>query len=1177
MKSTNLNIFCKLLFPAIALALPGAEVFANTDKSVSQVTTAVTVADSTDYHITGTAPFASGGSVEMARGSHAVVILDQVVPSQAQRLLATYVKVSGEKAVIGTNCDIRIHAQGTIVYPYTEKDAPLTVYSEQNYGGKAVSDFGLEDSDGFMNTLTDARLNNKIRSFKLRRGYMVTFSTRAGGYGYSRCFIAADEDLDMAQLPAILDRSITSYRVFKWNDTGKKGLANDTGSGDNSLLNTTWCYSFGNGEDTGLDRECVRHHIKEGWPSIASVGANNYTTSAPTVKTNNEPGNTADDGPATVAQVLANWQQLMATGKRLCSPSSHDGSLQWLRTFMDSVDARGWRCDVLDIHAYWPEGQFGNTSWNGLPWWHNNYHRPIWISEWCWGASWNNNGVFSKSYTDAQAKAANAQAIKRITDNLESWDYVERYAYWNSEQDRSKLILNGSLTEAGKVYAAIQSNVGYNKKYDYVPTLPKSKGAPSNIAVQYNMSSREAVVTWHEPNGEYNASMTLEKQAPGSSAWETVTAVTMQEQEGDYSQKVMDVERGTKFRVKTVYADGTVYTTKRSPEAVPGTLNAGEALTVDGKTWYAGGNLLDNGDFAMGTYGWTNGEGKEISLPDFEIIAHGGYDDAPFLQAYGHGGQQSASSILLKMSLEPNTYYYISGAVNFPNGSAFSSVILGDKLTTPAVYTIPAGDTWTKFGGTFNSGSDTQCMLSFRWLSAMAEYSGLSIQRLYASKDQAVADGEAAKLRRAELEKTHPTFATKEAEAWAEQAARVKSVLANYDLPENATDTTSYVWAKTGIAEPSFASPDYSWKEAGTYTAGTQQRSTLDGQSCWRALWTDVSASEGKNKTMEVRQNLVKESASNDKTLSHGLYMLRVKAAADHACITDQHAYLVVDGDSLVTPVLDWAVADIPSIASADRWQTLSTVPVYVNDGTPAAIGFTSSKDGAVDNNWKPYGEQKGTGDKREGSWYATAFELLHLPVYRMHTDKGLWRGLCLPYQIKSSGNIRLFTIAGTNSDKDVVYLTEVDSVSAGVPCIAEVTDTLQWVFEYGAAVSIQKSGENGLRGYFLTSSSSRAAKGSLVLTNGRWIAQTSSDRNERAKLDPYMAIISGIDKLPVLDTPTAVSLPIGAGSTGIRNLSRDAQSGQKIYYDLSGRRVSTPSQGVYIRVQNGKAQKIIK
>ena len=72
-----------------------------------------------------------------------------------------------------------------------------------------------------MNTLTAVQLNNKIRSFKLKRGYMVTFSTQASGRGYSRCFIAASSDLEVAELPAVLDQKISSYRIFKWYDAGK--------------------------------------------------------------------------------------------------------------------------------------------------------------------------------------------------------------------------------------------------------------------------------------------------------------------------------------------------------------------------------------------------------------------------------------------------------------------------------------------------------------------------------------------------------------------------------------------------------------------------------------------------------------------------------------------------------------------------------------------------------------------------------------------------------------------------------------------------------------------------------------------------------------------------------------------------------------------------------------------
>ena len=52
-----------------------------------------------------------------------------------------------------------------------------------------------------MNTLSTAKLNNRIRSFKLKRGYMVTFSNNPAGRGYSRCFIADQADLEFASLP----------------------------------------------------------------------------------------------------------------------------------------------------------------------------------------------------------------------------------------------------------------------------------------------------------------------------------------------------------------------------------------------------------------------------------------------------------------------------------------------------------------------------------------------------------------------------------------------------------------------------------------------------------------------------------------------------------------------------------------------------------------------------------------------------------------------------------------------------------------------------------------------------------------------------------------------------------------------------------------------------------------
>ena len=80
------------------------------------------------------------------------------------------------------------------------------------------------------------------------------------------------------------------------------------------------------------------------------------------MKTNNEPGNSADDHPQTVEEVLANWENLMRTGLRLCSESSHDGSWSHLQNFIKAIDERGWRCDLLDLHCYWPAGSFGDFS-----------------------------------------------------------------------------------------------------------------------------------------------------------------------------------------------------------------------------------------------------------------------------------------------------------------------------------------------------------------------------------------------------------------------------------------------------------------------------------------------------------------------------------------------------------------------------------------------------------------------------------------------------------------------------------------------------------------------------------------------------------------------------------------------------------------------------------------------
>ena len=189
-----------------------------------------------------------------------------------------------------------------------------------------------------MRTLTNGNLLNNIRSFKLRRGYMVTFATGTAGYGYSRCFIADKEDLEM-DLPPVLFGKVSSYRLFRWQDFGKSGIANNTDSTTCDKLNVQGCYTYNAGGNMLPDVEWIPHKIHKNWPGIAECGSTEY---ACTMKTDNEPANSNDDTPASVSEVLNYWEEAMRTGLRLCSPSSHDGGYAWQEDFMNAIDERGW-------------------------------------------------------------------------------------------------------------------------------------------------------------------------------------------------------------------------------------------------------------------------------------------------------------------------------------------------------------------------------------------------------------------------------------------------------------------------------------------------------------------------------------------------------------------------------------------------------------------------------------------------------------------------------------------------------------------------------------------------------------------------------------------------------------------------------------------------------------------
>lgn len=1211
---------------------------ANTKITVSQVTATVTLNDDVDYVITGSAPFSSDGLVNITNTDHAVLILDNIKPSKASNWLK-YIQVNGIRAVNNTNCQIKLYNQGCIILPYSggDKFKPLTVYSEKNFEGESCNDFGLENSDGYMNTLTDAKLNNRISSFKLKRGYMVTFAIKEGGRGYSRCFIAADKDVEMASLPGILDNSISSYRVFKWYDAGKKQLANDLNTTTLAALNVQSSYTWSEGHDMAPDYECVPNHIYEDYPSSRAIGR---ATWSPHTKNNNEARNTADDHPQDLTTILNNWENMMRTGMRLCSPASWDGSDYWnatgfLADFLDSIDARGWRCDIIDLHCYWAEGSFGNMHY-----WSDKYKRPIWISEWCWGASWNNNGAFASGVTETQVK----EALQRICTNMNGWDYVERYYYWNGERDPSRLYKNGALTPAGQYYASMNSGLGYNGKYDFVPKTPKQYD-PSDLTVDFDNKAGVAVLKWNDKNGEMNASMSVQRRAGTGKMWETIADIDLQEDAASYSYVDSAATNGCQYQILLKDANNTERKTN-TVMAASSTLEAGDAIDIDGQTKYLGGNIMTNGSFEMGFSGWTDGKGNSLSAPYFQVIAEGGNDGGSFLQAYGNGAITTESAVHTSFDIKAYTNYYFSVASScMPSGYTCQLGVSEDgKASASAkVYINNSTANWITQFGSFNSDKYTQARVRLYTLGSKAQIDQMMLCQLFTTRDSAIADGiEKARLKAEafiayntkftslndDLNNILTSVTTTDYEALQTLSEGMKNAILAYnylsdenlipyasklvdlnlygnetfglilDAAKNAQTidavVTTYTELSNAILEylpqtivsdkinnPNFTKSSEWTTKCGTYQGGDQRIAVQDGVTCWNAWWSGINATD-ETQTMAIKQE-------NVKIMNHGLYALECKASTEHYCLSDQHGYI---SDGTVTENTQNLKADYLDLNMpvANRWGTLYSAPIYLPDNSTLTVGFEGSKKGTIANAWLEYGKTSGqTNDKREGWWCATDFVLRHTPLYKQTVTPNRYGAICLPYAARSSRTMKFYQIVGINANYTQLCLEEVESTEAGVPCIYYSTEAEALFLEYGEAVTAAKAGMGNLRGFLMGVGT--VPNNYFYVNDGAFEKVTTTPRPSRSS---YAAIMrpftdKNSEAIPVLESWTGPMMPIN-GVTDEEKAKNNERIATKIQtmsitnlhvdgvYTLDGRSVKDESlkSGLYIKVIGGRMYKTI-
>ncbi len=546
----------------LLLASYAAALAANTKEDVAQVTQDITLTEDVDFHITSDEPFTMTGSIDIVNTEHAVVIFDALKPSLAKSYLS-FIKINGEVAKDGTNCQLRMWDRGSILLPYGGTSfRPLTVFDGEGFTGESNNTLTEGHSGGFMKTLPTT-WNNRIKSFKLKRGYMVTFSLKKGGYGYSRCFIAADSDLEVdltKESNGLMSGRITSYRIFKWYNTSKAGVADYLDATALAKLNAKSSFSWGLGYSMLPDVEVVPQHIKENWPSPSECGGVTYS---PHLKTNNEPRNPSDEAQCELDDILANWEALMATGLRLCTPSSWDGSdyynaTGFLADFLNEIDKRGWRCDIIDLHGYWEEGSFGTYVTN----WSETFKRPVWITEWVWGSSWGNKGIFKEASSRDNPTNAdlqkNKETVARILNYLNGNNACERYFYWNSEANCSKLMINGNLTPAGEYFATMKTNgPGYTNYKNYVPKAPTPASITDLASSNFNVRTKVLTLKWTNVNGELTTGAALQRKIDGGS-WETIYTYKGGEKENESSITFTDnIEPGGKYSYRLL---DTVYT-----------------------------------------------------------------------------------------------------------------------------------------------------------------------------------------------------------------------------------------------------------------------------------------------------------------------------------------------------------------------------------------------------------------------------------------------------------------------------------------------------------------------------------------------------------------------------------------------------------------------------------------
>lgn len=222
----------------------------------------------------------------------------------------------------------------------------------------------------------------------------------------------------------------------------KLGWAGSNAS-DHNASNASWYYRWWHTIPSDASGSLAEFVPLIKFPTAQNLPNNlGHVASLPNVDTLlvlNEPERESQSD-RTVAEALALWPTIQSTlpNHRLVGPGIGDdpGGRAWMADFMSQVDALNGnadpdddiRLDAVAFHWYGASSpnavNAANSFLNRVDWYHQEYNRPVWITEFAMHDWEGNDSVESMIQ-------ANADFLEIVIPELEARSYVERYSYYN--------------------------------------------------------------------------------------------------------------------------------------------------------------------------------------------------------------------------------------------------------------------------------------------------------------------------------------------------------------------------------------------------------------------------------------------------------------------------------------------------------------------------------------------------------------------------------------------------------------------------------------------------------------------------------------------------------------------------------------------------------------------------